>query len=95
MRDTPLANGVKTTKRGCIMKITAQEAAIKWNVSLRRAQDYCKNGKIEGAERFGLNWMIPADAQKPVDGRSKAAKTSAQPQRTLLRKSPFLDMTDL
>lgn len=95
MRDTPLANGVKTTKRGCIMKITAQEAAIKWNVSLRRVQDYCKNGKIEGAERFGLNWMIPADAQKPVDGRSKAAKTSAQPQRTLLRKSPFLDMTDL
>ncbi len=77
------------------MKITAQEAAIKWNVSLRRVQDYCKNGKIAGAQRFGLNWMIPADAQKPVDGRSKAAKTSAQPQRTLLRKSPFLDMTDL
>ncbi len=77
------------------MKITAQEAAIKWNVSLRRVQDYCKNGKIEGAQRFGLNWMIPSDAEKPVDGRSKAAKTSAQPQRALLRKSPFLDMTDL
>ncbi len=77
------------------MKITAQEAAIKWNVSLRRVQDYCKNGKIEGAERFGLNWMIPADARKPVDGRSKAAKTTAAPQRKLLRKSPFLDMTDL
>ena len=77
------------------MKITAQEAAIKWNVSLRRVQDYCKSGKIEGAERFGLNWMIPADAKKPVDGRSKAAKTSTAPKRTLLRKSPFLDMTDL
>ena len=77
------------------MKITAQEAAIKWNVSLRRVQDYCKNGKIEGAERFGLNWMIPADAKKPVDGRSKAAKISTAPKRTLLRKSPFLDMTDL
>ncbi len=77
------------------MKITAQEAAIKWNVSLRRVQDYCKNGKIAGAERFGINWMIPADAVKPVDGRSKAAKTTTAPQRTLLRKSPFLDMTDL
>ncbi len=77
------------------MKITAQEAAVKWNVSLRRVQDYCKNEKIEGAERFGLNWMIPADAKKPVDGRSKASKASDQPRRTLLRKSPFLDMTDL
>ncbi len=77
------------------MKITAQEAAEKWNVSLRRVQDYCKNGKIEGAERFGLNWMIPADTEKPVDGRSKAAKKTTAPQRKLLRKSPFLDMTDL
>ncbi len=77
------------------MKITAQEAATKWNVSLRRVQDYCKTGKIAGAERFGLNWMIPADAGKPVDGRSKAAKTTTAPQRSLLRKSPFLDMTDL
>ncbi len=77
------------------MKITAKEAATKWDVSLRRVQDYCKNGKIEGAERFGLNWMIPADAEKPVDRRSRAAKTTAAPQRKLLRKSPFLDMTDL
>lgn len=77
------------------MKITAQEAAKKWNVSLRRVQDYCKNGKIHGAERFGLNWMIPADAKKPVDGRSKAAKASTASKKTLLRKSPFLDMTDL
>ncbi|MBE6789265.1 MAG: hypothetical protein E7539_06350 [Ruminococcaceae bacterium] len=77
------------------MKITAQQAAEKWNVSLRRVQDYCKNGKIEGAERFGLNWMIPADAPKPMDGRSKAAKTAAGSQTSLLRKSPFLDMTDL
>ncbi len=81
--------------RGETMKITAREAATKWNISLRRVQDYCKNGKIEGAERFGLNWMIPADAKKPVDGRSRAAKATTAPQRKLLRKSPFLDMTDL
>ena len=77
------------------MKMTAQEAAAKWNVSLRRVQDYCKEGKIEGVERFGHNWMIPADAQKPVDGRCKTAKKSTASHRTLLRKSPFLDMTDL
>ncbi len=75
--------------------ITATQAAEKWGVSLRRVQDYCKKGKIDGAERFGLNWMIPADAVKPVDGRIKSAKTDETFSKKLLRKSPFLDMTDL
>lgn len=76
--------------------ITAQEAALKWGVSLRRVQDYCKKGKIEGAQRFGLNWMIPEDANRPPDGRRKSqgSEKKAIHQR-LLRKSPFLNMTDL
>ncbi len=42
--------------------------------------------------------MIPADAERPLDGRCKAAKTVAGEQfapHCLLRKSPFMDMTDL
>ena len=74
-------------------KMTAQEAALKWNVSLRRVQDYCKRGKVPGAERFGSNWMLPADAAKPVDGRRK--KDGSDVKTALLRQSPFLDMTDL
>ena len=77
------------------MKFTAKETADRWGVSLRSVQGYCKEGKIPGAERFGLNWMIPADAKKPVDGRSKAAKIADESNQKLLRKSPFLDMTDL
>ena len=79
-------------------KITAQEVALKWNLSLRTVQNLCKQGKISGAQKFGKNWMIPAEAKRPIDGRSKEAKAAkekfmvAQP---LLRKSPFLDMTDL
>lgn len=55
-------------------------------------------GKVPGAARFGTNWMIPADAKRPLDGRSKAGKAAkADPAayRPLIRKSPFLDMTDL
>lgn len=79
--------------------ITPQEAAQKWEISLRRVQDYCKKGKIPGAERFGANWMIPADAQKPLDGRTKAGKGNHAEQliadMPLPRKTPFLHMTDL
>jgi len=77
--------------------IKINEAARKWNISVRRAQDLCRMGKIPGAKRFGTNWMIPADAKRPVDGRSRAGKAAqAIPAgQPLIRKSPFLDMTDL
>ncbi len=80
-------------------KITAQEAAEKWDISLRRVQDYCKKGKIPGAERFGSNWMIPASAARPADGRTKAARAERQEKLSsnmpMPRKTPFLHMTDL
>lgn len=78
--------------------ITAQQAAEKWDTSVRNVQDLCKRGRVSGAERWGAAWMIPADAVRPVDGRSKAGKaannTPAENQ-PLIRKSPFLDMTNL
>ena len=76
-------------------KMSVQQAAEKWNISIRRVQDYCRQGKIPGAERFGLNWSIPSDATKPADGRSKSAKAEAQADMPMPRKSPFLDMTNL
>lgn len=76
-------------------KITVVQAAEKWNISVRRVQDYCRLGKIPGAERIGTNWLIPTDALRPVDGRSKAAKLEAKRDIPMPRKSPFLDMTDL
>lgn len=83
----------------CVMDyMKIKEAAAKWNISVRRAQDLCRMGKIPGAMRFGTNWMIPADAKRPLDGRSRAgraAKEAPQVNQPLIRKSPFLDMTDL
>lgn len=76
-------------------RITALQAATKWNISLRRVQDYCRQGKIANAERFGHNWMIPVDAEKPADRRCKGSTDGDIPPGRLLRRSPFLDMTDL
>jgi len=75
--------------------LTVQQTAEKWNMSIRVVQNLCKLGKITGAVRFGASWMIPADAQRPADKRRKEVKENEAEPRPLIRKSPFLDMTDL
>jgi hypothetical protein len=55
--------------------MTTKEAAKKWGVTPRQVQLLCVQGRIPGAVRFGHAWAIPADAQKPQDGRCKQNKT--------------------
>lgn len=65
--------------------ITVQQAAEKWKISPRLAQQYCADGRIPGAQKFGTAWAIPASAQKPADPRKeKAASPSltAPPEET-------------
>ena len=33
--------------------MTTKEAAEKWNISIRQAQNHCKNGRIKGVLRVG------------------------------------------
>ena len=49
--------------------MTIKETAEKWNLTTRRVQKMCADGKIEGVQRFGNFWAIPRDAKRPVDGR--------------------------
>lgn len=49
--------------------ISIREAAEKWGVSERRVNQYCSEGRIPGAERFGRSWAIPQTAEKPTDPR--------------------------
>ncbi len=49
--------------------MTASQAAKKWNISQRRVQVLCMNGRIFGVFKLGENWAIPANAEKPTDGR--------------------------
>ena len=54
--------------------ITIQEASKKWNLSKRRIQFLCNGNKVNGAIKFGSVWAIPADAERPKDGRVKSGK---------------------
>ena len=71
------------------------DIAKKWGIGVRRVQLLCSNGKIEGAVRFGRDWMIPKDAVKPSDGRTKAGRALTNEDMPMPRKTPFLYMSDL
>ena len=49
--------------------ITAQEEAEKWGVTRRYIQILCVNGRIEGVKKIENLWLIPKDAEKPIDPR--------------------------
>ena len=49
--------------------LSAKETAEKWNISRRRVQILCEEGRIEGVFKLSDVWVIPKDAQKPVDKR--------------------------
>ena len=51
--------------------MSVKEAAKLWNITERRVSELCKKGKIKGAIKHGRIWLIPVDAQKPVDSRVK------------------------
>lgn len=48
---------------------TIKETAEEWNISTRRLQVLCSEGRIEGAAKLGREWAIPVEAKKPADAR--------------------------
>jgi len=54
--------------------MTVNEASVKWNLSIRRIQTLCGEGKIPNVTKFGKSWAIPADAIKPKDGRIRSGQ---------------------
>ena len=58
--------------------ITVAEAAAQWNISDRRVRKLCAEGKIDGAIKSGSAYKIPANAEKPLDGRTLRAQNPAQ-----------------
>jgi len=45
-------------------------AARCWELTERRLTMLCRDGRIEGAKKEGGLWLIPDNAEKPMDGRS-------------------------
>jgi DNA adenine methylase len=62
----------KRKDKGVVMLsfISAKEAAEKWNISQRRVSVLCSENRINGAMMVGNMWIIPSNAEKPVDKRT-------------------------
>ncbi len=63
-------------KGECILKgyKKISEVSRDWEISERRINTLCLEGRINGAEKFGNAWAIPDDAEKPKDERIKSGK---------------------
>lgn len=48
---------------------SAQATSERWGVSERRVIQYCTEGRVPGAVKFGKRWAIPIGADKPGDLR--------------------------
>lgn len=51
--------------------MSAKEAAKKWGISQRRVAILCSENRVEKSARVGNMWIIPKNAEKPIDARSK------------------------
>ena len=54
--------------------MTLTEAAEQGGVTPRRVNYYCAGGRIPGAVKMAGVWLIPKNAEKPIDGRTKQGK---------------------
>ena len=68
---------------------TCKEKALEWGVSPRSVNDMCKKGRIQGATKEKGAWVIPDDAEKPMDGRISTGKYVKKASRTELKSLPI------
>lgn len=60
--------------------ISAKEAADNWNISQRRVATLCSEERIAGAMMVGNMWIIPSDADKPIDKRTIRYEKTDKPE---------------
>lgn len=51
--------------------LSIHEISTLWNMKERKVTSLCRDGRIPGARKEGYNWLIPSDALKPLDRRTK------------------------
>lgn len=49
--------------------ISAPEEAKKWGISERQVQKLCEENRILSVAKSGRMWLMPKDAEKPIDKR--------------------------
>lgn len=58
-------------------------AAERWNLTERRLTMLCRDGRMEGAKKEGGLWLIPDNAEKPIDGRKNKAAGAMKNRKKL------------
>ncbi len=63
-------------RKGKIMEgyLTLKEMSAKWEISARRINTLCNEGRIKGATRIGNMWIISSEAEKPKNERVKSGR---------------------
>jgi len=63
--------------------MTCNEAHELWRITVRRIQQMCKSGDIEGAKKQGKLWVIPRNAVCPSSASQTAAVLSRKKKMPL------------
>ena len=55
--------------------LDVKSTAERWGVAERKVTALCRDQRIIGAKKDGRTWLIPDDAELPLDGRTREAIT--------------------
>lgn len=70
--------------------MTTREASEKWNITERRINVLCKEGRIPGAYKDNKRWLIPNETEKPADKRLKGrSRVSGAEEKITGKKLPL------
>ena len=58
--------------------MTLREASEKWGISTRQINYYCTEDRIPGAVKMAGVWLLPKEAEKPVDGRTRQGRKNRE-----------------
>ena len=72
--------------------IDVRRAAEKWGMTERRVTALCRDGRIVGAKKVGKLWLIPDDADKPLDARTKEY---VKFEETAMKKTATVGYTEI
>lgn len=66
--------------------MNVKEAAEKWGLTDRRVRILCEQERINGVIKKGRSYLIPADTEKPIDGRKLRGKAVPVQYRSLFTR---------
>ncbi len=69
--------------------LTIKEASLMWGISVRRITVLCNEGRIAGAKKIAGVWLLPKDAEKPIDARIKSEKYTDWRNKTDMASKDF------